>query len=247
MTNELYHHGIKGQKWGVRHGPPYPIDDNVMRKGTKINSVSTYSDSEKYRNRKAWTYTYNPDDDWDSKIYKGPFSVYRIRSTNRYVFEHQFEVVDDLKMPTRKERIDEFIDLYNRDAKTVNREMTLVQRQLNRHDILSSAAAKVNFGHLQSEEDFKAAYEVFNHAMENVSAFKTTKAYADAMAQKFDAMVDDNNQGIYNGAHDPVIIFRADQVLKEIGPARMVEMSEIADNYREVARELQKKGESVKL
>ena len=25
MKNELSHHGIKGQKWGVRNGPPYPI------------------------------------------------------------------------------------------------------------------------------------------------------------------------------------------------------------------------------
>ena len=24
---ELYHHGIKGQKWGVRNGPPYPLHD----------------------------------------------------------------------------------------------------------------------------------------------------------------------------------------------------------------------------
>lgn len=23
----LYHHGIKGQKWGVRNGPPYPIGE----------------------------------------------------------------------------------------------------------------------------------------------------------------------------------------------------------------------------
>ncbi len=23
---ELMHHGVKGQKWGVRNGPPYPID-----------------------------------------------------------------------------------------------------------------------------------------------------------------------------------------------------------------------------
>ena len=27
--SELYHHGIKGQKHGVRHGPPYPLDKKV--------------------------------------------------------------------------------------------------------------------------------------------------------------------------------------------------------------------------
>lgn len=26
--DELAHHGIKGQKWGVRNGPPYPLDRN---------------------------------------------------------------------------------------------------------------------------------------------------------------------------------------------------------------------------
>ena len=26
---ELYHHGIKGQKWGVRNGPPYPLGSDV--------------------------------------------------------------------------------------------------------------------------------------------------------------------------------------------------------------------------
>lgn len=26
LNNELYHHGIKGQKWGVRNGPPYPLE-----------------------------------------------------------------------------------------------------------------------------------------------------------------------------------------------------------------------------
>ena len=30
-SNELYHHGILGQKWGVKHGPPYPLDAKVSK------------------------------------------------------------------------------------------------------------------------------------------------------------------------------------------------------------------------
>lgn len=30
--NELYHHGIEGQKWGVRNGPPYPLRESVSSK-----------------------------------------------------------------------------------------------------------------------------------------------------------------------------------------------------------------------
>lgn len=26
LYSELFHHGIKGQKWGVRNGPPYPLE-----------------------------------------------------------------------------------------------------------------------------------------------------------------------------------------------------------------------------
>lgn len=33
--NELYHHGIKGQKWGVKNGPPYPLSDDAHSDGEK--------------------------------------------------------------------------------------------------------------------------------------------------------------------------------------------------------------------
>lgn len=36
--NELYHHGIKGQEWGVRNGPPYPLnrkEGRIIKRNTK--------------------------------------------------------------------------------------------------------------------------------------------------------------------------------------------------------------------
>jgi len=33
----LMHHGIDGQKWGVKHGPPYPLDDSKST-GSKLKT-----------------------------------------------------------------------------------------------------------------------------------------------------------------------------------------------------------------
>lgn len=33
--DELKHHGINGQKWGVKHGPPYPLPSNPFRRKKK--------------------------------------------------------------------------------------------------------------------------------------------------------------------------------------------------------------------
>ena len=34
-SDELYHHGIPGQSWGVRNGPPYPLDQKTHNKVVK--------------------------------------------------------------------------------------------------------------------------------------------------------------------------------------------------------------------
>lgn len=36
-NNKLEHHGIKGQKWGKRNGPPYPLAGGDHTKSKKKN------------------------------------------------------------------------------------------------------------------------------------------------------------------------------------------------------------------
>lgn len=56
MKNELYHHGIDGQRWGVTHGPPYPLSRSQHRavvrsaKATEKRNL-TYKGSKKYSHR----------------------------------------------------------------------------------------------------------------------------------------------------------------------------------------------------
>lgn len=35
----LQHHGVKDQKWGVTHGPPYPLDKNAARQARKAEKA----------------------------------------------------------------------------------------------------------------------------------------------------------------------------------------------------------------
>lgn len=268
-TDYLMHHGIKGQKWGVRNGPPYPIDHKVMVKGTRLNSVvgigrnhpATYLSTPKAaallvaearRNDGRWIYTFNPNDEWDSSVYKGPFSKFIATCKGAaYVAECQYETVKDLTMPNKKERVDEFKELLNdkRYSKQVISDIEDVKRQLMRINIPDKERKEYenfNSKSIKTEKDIMTAYRLFSHAMEAMHAYKSTREYANRMAQKWDAMVDDNNQGVYNRAHDPVIIFRANEALKTVD-SEFIGPSEIIENYNKVKSELLKLGENILL
>lgn len=50
-SEELYHHGIDDQKWGVRHGPPYPLDPSpakqAIRKKKSVGLIQRFKNKRK--------------------------------------------------------------------------------------------------------------------------------------------------------------------------------------------------------
>lgn len=275
MDNRVFlaHHGIKGQKWGIRRyqnpdgsltpegkirygsGPnDYgPIEDTVLKSGTVLRSVSSkHIDANSYKNSGKPLYVYNKENEWDNKVYKGPFSKYLVMYRGaRFIAEFEYKTISDLKMPTKAERVGEFKSLYGdkKYSKDLKRTMGSIQKQLRAANIGSQASQTVDLNNLKTDDDFAAAYEVFNHAMEAQHNFKSTSEYVRRMSSKYDAMVDDNNQGIYNAANDPIVVFKTDKLISQNAgmPVKFLTLEEINDNTESVRKELKKRGERVKL
>lgn len=256
FNNKLSHHGVKGQEWGVRNGPPYPIEDKILKKGTRINSVSSrYTDSEAYRKNGKPIYTYRADEKWDNKVYKGPFAMYLARYRGaQFIKEHAYETTKDLRMPTSTERKQVFKDML--DDKNTKKDMVHDLDRYRMMLILNKIGSEqeqkdykeLNVHDIKTPKDVRVAYDVFNHAMEAAYAQKSTREYLKRMSEKYDAMVDDNNQGVYNQAHDPIIVFKGDLFLKSIeSKSKYLTYDEIIKNSDEVREELNKKGINMKL
>lgn len=262
MYRYLQHHGVKGQQWGVRNGPPYPIEDKVLKKGTRLNSVSPFWNSDDYKKRTykgkpVPMYTYNPNDEWDSAVYKGPFALYdQMYRGDMFLYDHKYETVKDLTMPTKKERIEEFKKLPRKEliSDLKNTRDNLVKYKVG-NEQEQKEYKDIDLDNLKTDDDFRIAYSIFNHAMEASFYYKSTAKYMENMAKKYDAMVDDNNQGVYNDAHDPIVIFNANKVLKSLSNTSMKDFDmesmltpdKIDENYNKVKAELYKKGGRVKL
>ena len=281
----LSHYGIKRKSgrypWGsgkrphqhesVKTGIIKKDGYEILEKGTKLGSVAggywgpegysrdlpTNIDSNKYKDRPAWNYFYDAEDKWDSKVYKGPFVKYLVTGRGMNIIrEHEYEVLSDIKMPSRETRIKEFENLlndkkYKKDGIDVLKQY---QKMLVKYGIGNKEEQRQykNFNpkKIKTKEDLEVAYSIFNHAMESKDRWKFTKAYGDKMSEKYDAMVDDNNKGVYNNAKNPVIIFKAEKLIKDISDPKnkkFISPAECQKYYEEVKSHLAKTDQVVKL
>ena len=88
---ELYHHGIKGQKWGVQNGPPYPLDSD------KSSGKRLKKDKEQL----------NKDISESARIISNKEAYYYKEFTNTDFYKKMRKEQDQLFTKEQKEKIDE--------------------------------------------------------------------------------------------------------------------------------------------
>lgn len=92
MHNELYHYGIRGQKWGQRHGPPYPLKGGDYSGSERYYKYKNTRSNSEYAKRHydqtivadkdtLTTLSYNPDRTKDADMF---YATYKPLDKHQY-------------------------------------------------------------------------------------------------------------------------------------------------------------------
>ena len=205
-------------------GNPLPA---VAAIGTSVIPVKR-SDNEKK------LFVYREDDPHDKDVYEGAFTKFiKYRDSTNQIFKRKFENIDDLVSPSAQRRAELFVETYRENPK-------LYSELLNRTDAyaqarkaqgvkyspsLESFIGKAIFDKNTSDIDLKRyGYGLFNMGNEwndSLTAKGNNKYYKKLKKSGYNALIDDNNTGIYNDAHEPLIVLNAKKYLKNIGSERL--------------------------
>lgn len=244
--SELYHHGIKGQKWGVRRyqnadgtlteegKKHYRDNDYVFEKGFKVNTVygaKDYNDlTFKFTNGPRATYVYDPENKHDKSVYEGAFAKYNVVAKGaNFVGTKRYEAVEDLKSPSDNKRVELFIESFRESpatfSKGLNVSADLTRRMKNNGynltESLETVSKSPRFNKKTSDEDLKKyGYAAFMSGSEIKNDKNITNAYNEYFkkieSKGYNAVIDDNNKDVYNDAVTPLIVLNSHKSLKRI-------------------------------
>ena len=209
----LMHHGVKGMQWGVRNGPPYPIDQSnhpvYIKKGTKIHRLSIYDE------RGSTGHAYVNYLKSDARRYEGFFGA-RLKALNggTKVYDVELEAKKDLFAPSKQERVKTFIELYNEDPR-LRKELGAYHKE-DWHDFtpLPKSFYEQEYANLPVDAVKTKGYETFVRAIGGNEYVRN--AYFKRLTEKgYHFVTDDMDAGVFGKA--PSIILDRKAAVKYKG------------------------------
>lgn len=80
-SGELYHHGVKGQQWGVQNGPPYPLNQNIKSESKTGFKIKRKTAQDKIK-EKAKTKTGEEGAEIGRKVAETHFFMRKLKNTH---------------------------------------------------------------------------------------------------------------------------------------------------------------------
>lgn len=236
---ELYHHGVKGQRWGVRRTPAqlgqkstsnyvYREGDVVVNKGTKFQRIATASNTGFTKG--VYTSYKNADKD----LYKGVLGRMRVEHLLKENGEVKLNELTmtakkDVRLPSREVRLEQFKKLYEDDPKSV---MNLI----NEHETARYGHKEKEKFNPESSKQLNKAYEKFNDALslgpDSPNGKAIRKYYSNLQKLGYDAIPDENDIRLSTfKAQAPIIMFNTNKSIGDIS-VRELSASEVFSAYQ---------------
>lgn len=157
MNNNDYlaHHQVKGGKWGVLHGPPYPVNRDSSGR-PKITTVIKSRLKKKAEDRKEKRHEVDKKD-----VIADPRKLYKNR--DKFSDEELKQIIDRINLDTKIKEItdnahERFIKNYERAQKFLSTSEAAGQNLLNIYDLAAKVQnAFVDAGKLNGEKWVRVA------------------------------------------------------------------------------------------
>jgi hypothetical protein len=247
---DISHHGILGQKWGVRNGPPYPLKGGSYsgrlktyhRKDEKItskNKVVTLS-YDKDRTKKSG-YFYANTKHSDVKFYARFFNkkikdietgktVRKYKITNRFVKNAKIAGEDTgIKVFSELFKKDRNFYNYVTDEKRMQSRFVYDKYKFRGYKKVKPVYKKIKDGEQLTGEDVSLLYRIYNYTLPNEDSdtVKNRELFFTELKKHGYSGVTDTNDRYYGGfkKDTPVIIFDMESVIPEqIRRTRLIDM-----------------------
>ena len=235
--NDLRHHGIKGQQWGVRNGPPYPLDEHkdndiTIKKGTTLKRLSIRDESVS-KGHAYVTYLKN-----DTEHYKGFFGArLKAMNNNATVYSIDFKAAQDLKAPSKQKRLETFLEIAKKDPQISKELGSYHKGDWHYFTPLPKKFYEMQYSKLDGEKLKTKGYDTFVRAIGGNDYVRSE--YFKALARKgYSFVTDDMDAGRFGKA--PSIIFDRDSL--DYKGQKEVSTDEIMTTWKREGTYINKKG-----